>query len=508
MVIQQLNSSGRSEVDTAPEIQLSGIGKRYGASTVLRDVSLTLAPGEIHSILGENGAGKSTLLKIIGGAIVADYGTLSLNDGPIRITAPRDSIAHGISLIAQELALIPDRTVLENVFLGCWSNTGGLIRAHRDYEEFARLISETGFELDPHATVGNLPIGQAQQVEILKALARGAKVLCMDEPTAVLNEAEKKKLLAVIKKLAAAGTTIVLVSHYLEEVLELADRVTVLRDGRLIVTEDASNHTPQSLVKLMVGRDVDILIPEIPAVHKDAATAIRVTGLTTKRVSGITLTVRQGEILGIAGLVGSGRSETLLGIFGADRRTAGTVHVGENAIRPNSIREAMKAGLALIPESRKDQGLVMTRSVTENIALSTLSRRSVFGFVNRAKENRDASRISEAVDLRGARKGSMMADLSGGNQQKGLFAKWLLNPPAVLLVDEPTRGVDVAAKARIHQMIVDLASQGTAVIVVSSELEEVIGLSHRVQVMRHGRVVAEFDRNASRAEVMASAFLR
>ncbi|MDQ0028531.1 sugar ABC transporter ATP-binding protein [Arthrobacter bambusae] len=508
MAIQQLATPEHVHPGRAPEISVAGIGKRYGSSTVLQGVTLSIAPGEIHGIMGENGAGKSTLLKILGGAIVADSGTVALDGRTVRITAPRDSISNGISLISQELALIPGLSVLENVFLGRWSNTGSLLRSRKDAAHFARLLEETGFTLDPRAIVGTLPIGQAQQVEILKALARGAKVLCMDEPTAVLNEAEKAQLLQVIRKLASSGTTVILVSHYLEEVLGLVDRVTVLRDGRHIVTEDAAGHTPESLVGLMVGREVDFVIPEIPPVPAGAKTVFEAVGLTSTKVKDVSFTVRQGEILGLAGLVGSGRSEALLAAFGADRITAGHVEINGRRIRGNSIREAIKAGIGLVPESRKEQGLVMSRPASENIALPTLSDRSLGGLVRVGREKTAVAGITRSVDLRGARKGAPIANLSGGNQQKALFAKWLLNPPAVLMVDEPTRGVDIAAKALIHGLIVELAARGTAVIVVSSELEEVIGLSHRIHVMRQGRIVAEFDRNASRDEVMTSAFMK
>ncbi|MCW2132351.1 sugar ABC transporter ATP-binding protein [Arthrobacter sp. VKM Ac-2550] len=508
MAIQQVSTQDSVQPTTTPEITVAGLGKRYGPSVVLNDINLSIAPGEIHGIVGENGAGKSTLLKILGGAIVADYGTLSLDGQPVKISSPRDSIARGISLIAQELALIPERSVLENVFLGRWSNTAGLARIGSDAEHFARLIDETGFELDPSAIVGRLPIGLAQQVEILKALARGAKVLCMDEPTAVLNEAEKARLLLVMKRLAAAGTTVILVSHYLNEVLELADRVTILRDGRHILTGVAQEQTPESLVRHMVGRDVDFLIPEIPEVGAEAPTALKVSGLSSSKVAEISLEVRRGEILGLAGLVGSGRSETLLAIFGADPATAGTVEINGRRIPGGSVARAIKAGIALVPESRKEQGLITVRPVSENIALATLAKRSLAGFVKWQQEKKAVAAISEAVDIRGVRQNMSIAGLSGGNQQKALFAKWLLDPPSVLLVDEPTRGVDIAAKTRIHKMIAELAAKGTAVVVVSSELEEVIGLSHRIKVMRHGRIVAEFDRNASRDEVMASAFLK
>ena len=506
MAIQHLEPRDRLSQGAAPEITVSGIGKRYGPITVLNDINLSIAPGEIHGIMGENGAGKSTLLKILGGAIVADSGVVELDGHEAKIIEPRDAIAQGISLISQELALIPRLSVLENVFLGRWSNAAGLLRPGRDADHLERLLEATGFDLDPRAMVGTLPIGQQQQVEILKALARGAKVLCMDEPTAVLNETEKTKLLQVIRDLARSGTTVILVSHHLEEILELADRVTILRDGQHIVTEEASGHTPESLVKLMVGREVDFLIPEIPAISVDARPVIHVVGLTSFKVKDVSFTVRQGEILGIAGLVGSGRSETLLALFGADRTLAGHVEINSKRLRGSSIREAIKAGMALVPESRKEQGLVLCRPAAENMALSTLSHRSVAGFVKLGREKAVVAEISKSVDLRGAHPGQLMGNLSGGNQQKALFAKWLLSPPAVLLVDEPTRGVDIAAKARIHRMIVDLAGKGTAVVVVSSELEEVIGLSHRIHVMRQGRIVAEFDRNASRDEIMTTAF--
>lgn len=493
--------------DSAPRIEVRGVGKQYGASTVLQDIDLTISPGEIHGLIGENGAGKSTLLRILGGATTADMGSLLLDGEQVKISSPRDSIKNGILLIAQELALIPARTVLENVFLGRWANSAGLVRRSRDRARFNELVAETGFDLDPDAIVGGLAIGQAQQVEILKALACGARILCLDEPTAVLNEAEKENLLRVIQGLAAAGTTVILVSHYLEEVLAIADRITILRDGRLIATEEAALHTPESLVRHMVGRDIDILLPDFADVEADAEVVIAVSGLSNNRLTDISLEVRRGEILGIAGLVGSGRSEVLMAIFGGDRRSSGTVVVNGRDVPPNSIAQAIRAGIALVPESRKEQGLVMNRPVRENIALATLRARSVLGFVRVRREKKRVTEISHAVDLRGDWDSPSIARLSGGNQQKALFAKWLLDPPAVLLIDEPTRGVDIAAKSRIHGMILELASNGTAVVLVSSELEEVIGLSHRVMVMRHGRLVAKFDRNASRNEVMSSAFL-
>jgi ABC-type sugar transport system ATPase subunit len=491
-----------------PEISARGLVKTYGPATVLDRVDLTIAPGEIHAILGENGAGKSTLLKILGGAITADAGELLLDGEPVRISSPRDGIGHGITLISQELALVPRRSVLENVMLGRWAHRGGIVTPRTDLEVFRELNERTGFGLDPEALVGDLAIGRQQQVEILKALARGSRVLCMDEPTAVLNEVEKEQLLRVVREIAASGTTIVLVSHFLEEVLALADRVTVLRDGALVGTGPVAEHTAESLVTLMVGREFDPIDEDPTPVPADAEAVLELEGFSTRAVRDVDLVVRRGEIVGLAGLVGSGRSDLLLGVFGAERRRSGVVRLHGRPLTPNSIVTAIESGIALVPESRKEQGLVLGRSVAENVALATLAQRAVLGWVRRARERVAVDAASLQVDLRGVRAGTVMSDLSGGNQQKALFAKWLLDPPALLMVDEPTRGIDIAAKARIHGLLRTLAAAGTAVLVVSSELDEVVRLSHRVLVMRHGRLVDEFDRSALPSDIITSAFMK
>ncbi|GAB2971214.1 sugar ABC transporter ATP-binding protein [Amycolatopsis acidiphila] len=490
----------------APAISVRGAGKSYSGVPVLRDVDLDIAPGEIHSLVGENGAGKSTLLKILGGAIRADTGTISFDGVPASISNPRDSIRHGISLISQEGALVPARTVLENVFLARWSHRAGFARRRADRQAFAELLALTGFAVDPQARVADLPIGTQQQVEILRSLARGARVLAMDEPTAVLTEHEKENLLGLIRRLATGGTTVVLVSHFLDEVLGVADRVTVLRDGNLVISEEAARHTPATLVRHMVGRQLDVLHPDPPPLPADAPVRLAAKGLRRGMVDGVDLTVRAGEILGIAGLVGSGRSETLRLLFGADRATGGVVEVDGKALSKLTPRRAMAAGIALVPESRKEQGLVMARSVRENVALASLGGRRFGPFVRRGGERVSVGQVSRSVDIRAAKADAAIETLSGGNQQKALFAKWLLRKPRVLLIDEPTRGVDVAAKTQIHQLVVELAAEGIAVVVVSSEIEEVLGLAHRVLVLRHGRVAGEFTRGAPREDVMSVAF--
>jgi ribose transport system ATP-binding protein len=490
----------------APQITARGLSKSYSGVRVLRDVDLDIAPGEVHSLVGENGAGKSTLLKILGGVIRPDAGTVSFDGERVHLGEPRTAIAHGVSLISQEGALVPARTVLDNVFLGRWSHRGGLVQAGRDRRRLNELLEVTGFRLDPAATVGTLPIGHQQQVEILRALARGATVVALDEPTAVLTEHEKVNLLDLVRRLAGSGITVILVSHFLDEVLAVADRVTVLRDGALVLTDDAARHTPRSLVRHMVGREIDVLYPDPAPVPADAPVVLEARGLSRDPVQGIDLQVRAGEILGIAGLVGSGRSETLRLLFGADRATAGVLRVEGREIGQLTPRKAMRAGLALVPESRKEQGLVMMRPTRENVALASLSRRRMGPFVLAGKEKDAVAAVSSSVDIRGARPEAPVRSLSGGNQQKALFAKWLLDRPRVLLVDEPTRGVDVAAKSHIHRLVVDLAANGMAVVCVSSEIEELIALSHRVIVLRHGRAVGSFPRGTDREAVVAAAF--
>jgi ABC-type sugar transport system ATPase subunit len=497
---------GSSRPRRAPHIEVRGVGKSYGGISVLRDIDLDIRPGEIHGLIGENGAGKSTLLRILGGSIHADFGEVRFDGEAVPMRSPRQAIQHGVSLISQELALVPAASALDNVFLGRWSHQLGWRTKRADRARFQQLLDDTGFELDPDQTVGTLPIGLQQQVEILKALARGARVLAMDEPTAVLSEHEKQHLLELIKTLAAGGTTVILVSHFLEEVLGVADRISVLRDGNLVLTDDAAKHSPRSLVRHMVGREIDVLYPEPAPVPVDAPVLLRAEKIGRGPVRDVSLEVRAGEILGLAGLVGSGRSETLRLLFGADSLSAGEVSVNGTALNRATPRRAMSAGIALVPESRKEQGLVLARSVRENIATSTLSSRRHGPLLDRRAEASVVAKIAKEVDIRAASLEVPIWTLSGGNQQKALFAKWLLAEPKVLLVDEPTRGVDIAAKTQIHRMIVDLAAQGMAVVVVSSEIEELLGLAHRVAVLRRGVLVAEFDRGAPREAVIAAAF--
>jgi ABC-type sugar transport system ATPase subunit len=500
------SASAPQHTARAPEVSVRGVSKSYSGVSVLRDIDLDIAPGEVHSLVGENGAGKSTLLKILAGAIRADSGTLSFDGEIVNIASPRDAISRGVSLISQEGALVPALTVLQNVFLARWSNRVGFLRTRADQRRFDELIELTGFDLDPHERVDQLAIGAQQQVEILRSLARGGRVLALDEPTAVLAEHEKVNLLALIRRLAEGGTTVLLVSHFLNEVLSVADRITVLRDGALVITDDASAHTPASLVRHMVGRELDVLYPEPAPVPENAPVRLAARGLSGGMVHGVDLSVRAGEILGIAGLVGSGRTETLLMLFGADRPGAGVVEIDGTELRRLTPQRAMAAGVALVPESRKEQGLVMMRSVRDNVALASLGERRAGPLVRRSAERAAVEQACRSVDVRAAHPDAAIETLSGGNQQKAMFAKWLLRSPRVLLIDEPTRGVDVAAKSQIHHLIKELAADGLAVVCVSSEIEELLALAHRVLVLRHGHPIGEFGRGTPREVVIAAAF--
>ncbi|MFI6299139.1 sugar ABC transporter ATP-binding protein [Nonomuraea sp. NPDC050790] len=481
---------------------LEAVTKGYAGTTVLHGVDLRVEPGRVHGLVGENGAGKSTLLKVLSGVTAPGSGRIVVGGAAVRLDSPRTALAHGIALVTQEVALVPRLTVLENVFLGRWAHRAGWWRPGDDRRRLGGLLRRTGFSLDADRPVRELTVADQQRVEILRALASGARVLALDEPTALLPRADAGRLLELLRALAADGLAVVLVSHRLEEVLSACDVVTVLRDGRHVLTAPAARQTPRSLVAHMVGRPMDVLYPEPAPVAADAPVVLSATGLPQVE----RLEVRAGEIVGLAGLVGSGRSAVLRLLFGADRRTGGHVAVEDRPVRPASPRHAIAQGMALVPESRKEQGLVLVRSLRENLALAGLSTRQRAGFVRRAAESREVGRWLDRLDIRAADLGGRTAGLSGGNQQKAMFGKWLTREPKVLLVDEPTRGVDVVVKVEIHRLLVDLAARGVAVLMVSSEIEEVLGLSHRVLVMREGRVAGAFARGAAREDVMELAF--
>jgi ABC-type sugar transport system ATPase subunit len=478
----------------APEslVELRGVGRRFGGTIALADVTLTLRPGAVHAFVGENGAGKSTAGKIVAGVIRRDEGDMRVDGHSVSYRSPHEALHDGIAFIAQELALVPNRTVLENVFLGREPRRMGTVDQRALRLGYAALTERVGISVPAEAPVRTLRVADQQKVEILRALARDARLIVMDEPTAALSGDEVAHLKHAVRTLRERGTAVVYISHFLEEVLELADEVTVLRNGRVVRTAPAAGETPATLIESMLGGSLGSTFPEKAPPAHDAPAVLRVDGLTRKGVlHDVSFALRAGEILGVAGLVGSGRSEVARTIFGADRADAGTIDVDGRRVSVRSPRRAMGLGIALIPESRKDQGLVLNRSVQENAALAHLRENSRFGIVSRRKERRAAAAAVERATAPPGRLRAPVAALSGGNQQKVLFAKWLMRPVRVLLADEPTRGVDIGAKRSIYQLIRSIARDGAGVVLISSEIEEVLGLADRVIVMRGGRIVAE-----------------
>ena len=470
-------------------LEVRGLGKSFGATRALDDVSVEVVSGTVHAFVGENGAGKSTLGKIIAGVFPQDQGDLVLRGTPIVFRSPREALERGIAIVAQEVSLVPQLTVAQNVFLGAEPRRAGFIDRRSLAERFARLTTESGFDLDGRAIVGGLSIAEQQQVEILRSLARQADLIVLDEPTASLSAKETDRLHEIVRSLRASGRTVILVSHFLAEVLALADTVTVLRDGRVVRTASTASETEGSLVAAMLGRPAARAYPQKRPVPADSPIALSIRGLSAPGVHDATLQILAGEIVGLAGLIGAGRSELARAIYGANPVTGGEVRFG-SANLGGTPAASLRAGVAMIPESRKDEGLFLRRPIRENVSLSSVAAFARFGFVRRRQER---GRVGEALQQV---TGSPLLEapagaLSGGNQQKLLFARTLLIKPGVLIADEPTRGVDVGSKQDLYELIVRLAADGMAVLFISNEIEEILGLAHRVVVMRQGRLVVE-----------------
>ena len=497
-----------STAAAAPLVELRGVSKRFGGVQALTGIDLAVARGSIHALVGENGAGKSTLGKILAGVHRPDAGELQVEGRTVDYRSARDALTDGITIIAQEPTLVPQRSVLENVFLGVEDQHAGVIDRSALLHRYQTLVGRTGIELPPRKLARMLRVADQQKVEILRAIAREAKLIVMDEPTSALTLDEARLLFELVRQLQIAGTTIIYVTHFLAEALDLADTVTVLRDGRLIRTSAAADETPERLVLAMLGRTMGLAFPEKTPPPADAPVALSVRNLSRPPfVNDVSFEVRAGEIVGLAGLIGSGRSEVARAVFAADRVVSGSIAIAGVELRARSPRQAIDHGVAMLPEDRKGQGLLMLRSLVENITLPHLSDVSRAGLMEPRVEGRRAGDLLSRLDVRAKSPRVRVSTLSGGNQQKILFAKWLFRSPQVFIADEPTRGVDVGAKRAIYELLHSLAAQGIALLLISSEHEEVLGLAHRVLVMRGGRIVAEFTGQAmSENAVLSAAF--
>lgn len=497
---------------TEPLLRMEHISKRFPGVVALDDVSFEILPGEVHGLLGENGAGKSTLLKILSGAYQPDAGMIALAGEPILMPTPLDAQRQGIVTIYQEFNLIPTMTLAENMFLGREPGSGPFISWKRMREATAEALGRLGLDLDPMMPVSDLSVGEQQMVEIARALSMESRIIIMDEPTSALTEHEVDRLFRIIAELKKRGISIVYVTHRLQEVMQICDRVTVLRDGARVGGGKVGDLGIDDFIRMMVGRSSTQLFTRLGDHRAPGPVVLKIEGLWREHdpanphatlLRDISLEVRAGEILGLAGLMGAGRTEVARCIFGADPHRSGTIMIEGMPVTIRSPIDAMRHGIGLVPEDRKQQALFLDLAVRHNLAISSLKNLS-WGrwFVNDAAEHELVERFRKTLDIRMASADTNIADLSGGNQQKVVLARWLALRPKVLIVDEPTRGIDIAAKAEVHQQLDAMARSGIAVIAISSELPEVLAISDRIVTMREGRITGGMPRDQATEEAL------
>jgi rhamnose transport system ATP-binding protein len=485
-------------------LQMSGVQKRFGGAVALQGTNLSIRAGEIHALLGENGAGKSTMLKILAGVHVNDGGTIKLGGKDFRTGSPQDSIEQGIAVIYQEPSLFLDLTLAENVFIGRQPKKGRIIDWKFAQNEAKRLFKELGVDLDPKRQARGLSIADQQVVEIAKALSMNANIILMDEPTAALSATEVERLMTVMKSLKAANKAVIFVSHRLDEVFAISDFITVMRDGATVSDNPVEKTDLQKVIKEMVGRELTEMFPKTE--NKIGSVVLEVNDLTNPAYfRNISFNVKKGEIVALAGLVGAGRSEVARAIFGVDKYETGSVKINGKALPAGSPVAAMKEKIALVPEDRRQQGLFMVAGVNRNISIESFTNLVDKGLINFKRERELTNTWKEKLSIKFSNQNDPVERLSGGNQQKTVLAKWLATDPDLLIVDEPTRGIDVATKAEVHRLINQAASEGKAVLMISSELPEVLGMADRIIVMREGRQVAELSRKEATQEKVISA---
>jgi ribose transport system ATP-binding protein len=474
-----------------PILTMTGVGKRFPGVIALRGVSLEVARGEGHVLLGENGAGKSTLINLLGGVYSADEGEIVFDGGPYRPRTPTDAFGAGIRVVHQELSMLTQMTAAENLMFERLPQQRGIVDYRETNRRAAQLLEEVGLDVSPTTPLARLGVAQMQLIEIAKTLVFESKLLILDEPTATLTSKEVDRLFDILRRLKARGVTILYISHRLQEIGEIGDRVTVLRDGQLVATRPLAGLTIPDIVRMMVGRSVT----DAHAFRADVAVsgeALRVVGLRRDALSPeVSFSVGKGEIVGVAGLVGSGRTETARAIFGADRKVAGEIYVDGERVAINSPSEAVRSGICLMTEDRKGQGLLLGMSCAENITITDLAKISRHGLIDRSEEREAATRLVADLRIKTPSIDQTVRNFSGGNQQKVVIAKWLFRGSKVLLCDEPTRGIDVGARAEIYELLWTLAAQGRGVLFISSDLPELIAISHRILVFAKGRLVGE-----------------
>jgi len=489
-----------------PLLEVRDVTKSFGNVAAVQGVSFPLYGGEAHALVGENGAGKSTIVKMLAGVHGPDTGSMLVGGEEVSLGSPSDAKARGIAVIYQEPTLFPDLTIAENIFIGTQPRARfGMIDRGAMNTAARALFDRLGVPMDPDRPASGLSIADQQLVEIAKALSTDANVIVMDEPTAALSGNEVERLFKVSRSLCASGAAVMFISHRFEEIFALCQRVTVMRDGRHISTSELAGLTVDDLVRSMVGRDLGALFPKIDV--EPGAVVLEIENLSRAGVfSDISFQVRAGEIVALSGLVGAGRSEVMQSAFGVDPRDSGDVRVRGKSLRKGDPKAAMRAGMALVPEDRRQQGLILDMSIERNATLTRSSALARFGFLFGGRERRSAYEWTKKLQTKYARITDPVGVLSGGNQQKVVLAKWMATAPSVLIVDEPTRGIDVGTKAEVHRIISTLASEGVAVVMISSELPEVLGMADRVLVMREGRIVSELSRaEADEEKIMFAA---
>ena len=482
-----------------PLLEMRGITKQFPGVLALNQVSLEVYPGEVLALVGENGAGKSTLMKILSGVYKKDAGEILIDGAPVEITGPLHSRNLGINIIYQELNVLNNMNIAENIFVGREKKKNGFVDKKLQHDEARKLLSRVGLDMDTHTKTGKLSTAQKQMVEVAKALSYNARMIIMDEPTSSLTDKETDMLLNIIRALRESGVAIVFISHRMNEIFEIADRIAVMRDGQMVQCVDAASATEQSIIAAMVGRDVNNLFAKEPAPIGDIA--LEVKNLSTKDfLKDISFNVRSGEIVGFAGLVGAGRSEVMRAVFGIDPRQSGEIFVKGKPVDIRTTVDALRAGLGFVPEDRKEQGLILKMSVLHNTSIAALKSVADGWFLNRGKERSLASEYVQKLRVKTPSNEQKVMNLSGGNQQKVVIAKWMATHPAVLILDEPTRGIDVGAKKEIHLLMSELVRQGVAIIMISSELPEILGMSDRIYVMHDGRIKGEIARSDATQE--------